>query len=243
MCMTQMFIARVISLPGESEIADLMTPYADPDAVHAVRKFCVKQIATRLRPTLEALVESNRAPEGEAYSPEHASMARRSLKNAALLYLASLDDEASGALALSEFRAASNMTDQFAALAALCLNPGAAREEALQAFYEQWKHDGLVMNKWLSLQAASSIPGNVEAVKRLMEHPAFIITEPNKVYSLIGGFTSSAVNLHAVDGSGYHFLADVVLQLDKINAQVAARMVSAFTRWRRYDEARQALAK
>ncbi|CAI5512240.1 unnamed protein product [Closterium sp. Naga37s-1] len=239
----KMFIARVISLPGESEIADLMTPYADPDAVHAVRKFCVKQIATRLRPTLEALVESNRAPEGEAYSPEHASMARRSLKNAALLYLASLDDEASGALALSEFRAASNMTDQFAALAALCLNPGAAREEALQAFYEQWKHDGLVMNKWLSLQAASSIPGNVEAVKRLMEHPAFIITEPNKVYSLIGGFTSSAVNLHAVDGSGYRFLADVVLQLDKINAQVAARMVSAFTRWRRYDEARQALAK
>ncbi|CAI5949277.1 unnamed protein product [Closterium sp. NIES-64] len=239
----KMFIARVISLPGESEIADLMTPYADPDAVHAVRKFCVKQIATRLRPTLEALVESNRAPEGEAYSPEHASMARRSLKNAALLYLASLDDEASGALALSEFRAASNMTDQFAALAALCLNPGAAREEALQAFYEQWKHDGLVMNKWLSLQAASSIPGNVEAVKKLMEHPAFIITEPNKVYSLIGGFNSCAVNLHAADGSGYRFLADVVLQLDKINAQVAARMVSAFTRWRRYDEARQALAK
>ncbi|CAI5515642.1 unnamed protein product [Closterium sp. Naga37s-1] len=252
----KMFIARVISLPGESEIADLMTPYADPDAVHAVRKFCVKQIATRLRPTLEALVESNRAPEGEAYSPEHASMARRSLKNAAFcecpssahqvaspVYLASLDDEASGALALSEFRAASNMTDQFAALAALCLNPGVAREEALQAFYSQWKHDGLVMNKWLSLQAASSIPGNVEAVKRLMEHPAFIITEPNKVYSLIGGFTSSAVNLHAADGSGYRFLADMVLQLDKINAQVAARMVSAFTRWRRYDEARQALAK
>ncbi|GJP51111.1 hypothetical protein CLOM_g10279 [Closterium sp. NIES-68] len=239
----KMFIARVISLPGESEIADLMTPFADPDAIHAVRKFCVKQIAARLRPTLEALVESNTAPQGEAYSPDHASMSRRSLKNAALLYLASLDDESSRALALSEFKAASNMTDQFAALAALCLNPGAAREEALQAFYEQWKHDGLVMNKWLSLQAASSIPGNVEAVKSLMEHPAFIITEPNKVYSLIGGFTSCAVNLHAPDGSGYRFLADTVLRLDKINAQVAARMVSAFTRWRRYDEQRQALAK
>eukprot|EP00475_Leptophrys_vorax_P044972 TRINITY_DN9202_c0_g2_i1.p1 TRINITY_DN9202_c0_g2~~TRINITY_DN9202_c0_g2_i1.p1 ORF type:complete len:793 (-),score=62.18 TRINITY_DN9202_c0_g2_i1:219-2465(-) len=239
----KLFISSILTLPTESEVADVMTPHADPDAIHAARKFVVKHMAAQLRPLLEDLVESNRAAEGEAYVPDHKSMARRALKNTALLYLASLDDSPARALAQREFATARNMTDQFAALAALALNKGDERDAALEAFYEQWKHDGLVMNKWLSLQASSAIPGNVDAVKALMDHPAFIITEPNKVYALIGGFSRCAVNFHAVDGSGYRFLADVVLRLNAINPQVAARMVSAFTRWRKYDEQRQALAK
>merc|ERR1711907_439301 len=100
-----------------------------------------------------------------------------------------------------------------------------------------------VILKWLGLQAGSNIEGNLKVMKELLDHPAFDIKNPNKVYSLIGGFTRSAVNFHAADGSGYLFLADVVMQLDKINPQVAARMVNPFTKWKRYDEAHQVLMK
>ncbi|KAL5981436.1 Puromycin-sensitive aminopeptidase [Asimina triloba] len=102
---------------------------------------------------------------------------------------------------------------------------------------------GEVVNKWLALQASSDIPGNVENVKNLLNHPAFDLRNPNKVYSLIGGFCRSPINFHAKDGSGYEFLGEIVTQLDQLNPQVASRMVQAFSRWKRYDETRQTLAK
>lgn len=135
------------------------------------------------------------------------------------------------------------MTEQFAALAAIAQNPGQTRDDVLADFYGKWQNDFLVVNKWFALQAMSDIPGNVENVRKLLDHPAFDLRNPNKVYSLIGGFCGSPVNFHAKDGSGYKFLGEIVLQLDKLNPQVASRMVSAFSRWRRYDEDRQKLAK
>eukprot|EP00897_Mesotaenium_endlicherianum_P009226 jgi/Mesen1/8331/ME000046S07721 len=215
------FVAKVLVLPSEGELADLQDDVADPDAIHAVHHFCKVELASQLRPELSSLVESRRSR--EAYSPDHGSKARRSLKNTALMYLAALDDEQTTQLAVQEFKEATNMTEQLAALAALAQNAGPARDDAFSVFYEQWKHDSLVMNKWLGLQASSSLPGNV--------------------YALLGGFCACPVNFHAADGSGYQLLADSVLRLDRLNAQVAARMVSAFTRWRKYDLARQALAK
>lgn len=234
------FVARVLALPGQAELSDLMA-VADPDAIHAVHKFCKQQIAEQLKPVLSSIVDERRST--DAYSPDHKSKARRSLKNIALMYLAALDDEAMQERAAHEYEAASNMTDQIAALAAIAQHAGPRRDAALHKFYEQWKGDNLVMNKWLSLQASSDIPGNIETVRRLFDHPAFNIREPNKVYALLGGFCSCAVNFHAKDGSGYQLLADTVLKLDTLNAQVAARMVSAFTRWRKFDEERQSLAK
>ena len=136
------------------------------------------------------------------------------------------------------------MTDQVAALAALASRACPEREAALAAFYEQWKHDPLIMNKWLGLQASASLPGNVENVRKLTKHPAFDIKNPNKVYSLIGGFMAGTpTNFHAKDGSGYEFLGDVVLEVDKLNGGVAARMAGGFTRWKKYDEKRQGLMK
>jgi aminopeptidase N len=234
------FVAKCLSLPGESEIADLMN-VADPDAIHTVRRFVIKEIAANLREDLLHAVEANRS--SVAYDPSHEHRARRSLKNIALGYLAALDEPETTDLAVNEFKNATNMTDQVSALAAICQNPGDARSRSLSDFYEQWKDDALVVNKWLGLQAMSDVPGNVENVRSLLDHPAFDIRNPNKVYSLIGGFCASAVNFHAKDGSGYKFLADIVLQLDKLNPQVASRMVSAFSRWRRFDEERQALSK
>uniref|UniRef100_A0A7N0U133 Aminopeptidase N n=1 Tax=Kalanchoe fedtschenkoi TaxID=63787 RepID=A0A7N0U133_KALFE len=234
------FIAKAITLPGEGEIMDLMK-VADPDAVHAVRKFIRQRLAAELKEELFSTVQANRS--SEPYVFDHASMARRALKNVAIGYLASLEEPEIDALVLNEYKTATNMTDQFAALACLSQKAGPTRDEALADFYSKWQHDYLVVTKWFALQAASDIPGNVENVRKLLSHPAFDIRNPNKVYSLIGGFCASPVNFHAKDGSGYKFLGEIVVQLDKINPQVASRMVSAFSRWKRYDETRQNLAK
>ncbi|GMJ04784.1 hypothetical protein like AT1G63770 [Hibiscus trionum] len=234
------FIAKAITLPGEGEIMDMME-VADPDAVHTIRTFIRKELASQLKSELLSTVQNNRS--SEEYTFNHPNMARRALKNTALAYLASLDDPEITELALREYNTATNMTDQFAALAAIAQKPGKTRDDILADFYSKWQHDYLVVNKWFALQAMSDIPGNVENVRNLLNHPAFDLCNPNKVYSLIGGFCGSPVNLHAKDGSGYKFLGEIVLQLDKINPQVASRMVSAFSRWKRYDESRQKLAK
>ncbi|CAI9094101.1 OLC1v1029768C1 [Oldenlandia corymbosa var. corymbosa] len=234
------FISKAITLPGEGEIMDLMD-VADPDAVHAVRTFIRKQLASELKEEFISTVNNNRS--SEPYEFNQQNMSRRALKNVALAYLGSLDDPEVIELALQEYRAATNMTDQFAALVAIEQNPGEIRDQVLADFYSKWQNDYLVVNKWLALQAMSDIPGNVENVKKLLNHPSFDIRNPNKVYSLIGGFTGSRVNFHAKDGSGYKFLGELVVELDKLNPQVASRMVSAFSRWKRFDETRQKLAK
>ncbi|KAL2342739.1 hypothetical protein Fmac_004024 [Flemingia macrophylla] len=236
----QEFVAKAITLPGEGEIMDMME-VADPDAVHAVRTFIRKQLASELRSELLSTVENNRS--SDEYVFNHQNLARRALKNIALAYLGCLEDQGFTNLALHEYKTATNMTEQFAALAAIAQNPGKTRDDVLADFYDKWQNDFLVVNKWFALQAMSDIPGNVENVRKLLNHPAFDLRNPNKVYSLIGGFCGSPVNFHAKDGSGYKFLGEIVLQLDKLNPQVASRMVSAFSRWRRYDEDRQKLAK
>ncbi|KAG6606084.1 Puromycin-sensitive aminopeptidase, partial [Cucurbita argyrosperma subsp. sororia] len=234
------FIAKAITLPGAGEIMDMMA-VADPDAVHAVRTFIRKQLANALKAELLTAVENNRS--SEAYVFNHPEMARRALKNISLAYLALVEDTEIANLVLDEYKNASNMTDQFAALVALDQKPGETRDEVLADFYTKWQHDYLVVNKWFALQAMSDIPGNLVNVQNLLNHPAFDIRNPNNVYSLIGGFCRSIVNLHAKDGSGYKFLGEAVMQLDKINPQVASGMVSVFTKWKRYDEHRQKLAK
>ncbi|KAI5655461.1 hypothetical protein M9H77_32648 [Catharanthus roseus] len=234
------FIAKALTLPGEGEIMDMME-VADPDAVHAVRSFIRKQLASELKEEFISTVSNNKS--SGPYKFDHPNMARRALKNVALAYLGSLEDPEVTEIVLNAYRTATNMTDQFAALVALEQKPGQIRDEVLADFYNKWQHDFLVVNKWFALQAMSDIPGNVENVKKLLSHPAFDLRNPNKVYSLIGGFCGSRVNFNAKDGSGYKFLGEIVLQLDKLNPQVASRMVSAFSRWKRYDETRQSLAK
>ncbi|KAI3975353.1 hypothetical protein MKX01_022115 [Papaver californicum] len=224
------FIAKAINLPAVGEIMDLMD-ISDPDA----------HLASELKAEFLKTIENNRS--SDPYVFDHSNMSRRALKNIALSYLASLEDAQITELALDEYKTATNMTDQFAALTALVQIPGKTRDDVLADFYGKWEHDYLVVNKWFGLQAISDIPGNVKNMRKLLEHPAFDLRNPNKVQSLIGGFCASPVNFHAKDGSGYKFLGEIVLQLDKLNPQGASRMVSAFTRWRRYDETRQALAK
>ena len=234
--------AFAISLPADTELISAI-PDADPTLLHAVRSYVVKELAKKLRPELEAALAANDDAAGTPYEFNAAACARRALKNKALGYLASLKEESVTEELLRRFREAANMTDEISALAALDLAGGDARTQAMDAFYEKWKSDPLVLLKWVALQAGSNVEGNVARTRELVQHPAFNITNPNNCYSLFLGFARSAVNYHAEDGSGYEFLGDAVLQVDKINRQVAARMVSAFTNWRQFDPKRQALMR
>ena len=135
------------------------------------------------------------------------------------------------------------MTDEISALAALDIAGGAHRDEAFSLFFEKWKGEPLVLLKWFTLQAESNQEGNIDMMKKLIDHPSFNIKNPNNNYSLFGGFSRSAVNFHAADGSGYQFMADAIIKLDGINHQVAARLVAPFTAYKGYDASRQELMK
>jgi aminopeptidase N len=237
------FIARALTLPSESELSELVTP-ADPDAIRRVRDFVVVTLAKALKSELEAGLHANSARE---FSRDGAARSARSLKNTCLSFLSRLGEKEIDLECLARFERANNMTDQIAALACLTNRDGRVcpeRQVALDSFYERWRHDSLIMNKWLGVQAGAAVPNNVENVLQLMHHPAFDIKNPNKVYSLVGGFVNGCPsNFHDVSGSGYAFLGDAVLRLDEINGSVAARLVAGFARWKKYDEKRQALMK
>ncbi|KAK2076397.1 hypothetical protein QBZ16_000922 [Prototheca wickerhamii] len=245
------FKAYALSLPDLAELAAAAGPGSDPVALHAAREAVADALARGLRAELEAAVAANDAAEGEAYSYDAASCAKRALKNAALGLLARLDtgEEEDGspsplatAASLAARQAsATNMTDEIAALGALCRRAGPARDAALAAFYEKWRQEPLVLLKWIAVQAGSNVPGNVAAVRTLIEHPAVKLSNPNTCYSLFLAFARSPVNFHAADGSGYDFMAESVLRLDKINRQVAARAARAFNNWHDVDAGRQEL--
>ena len=136
------------------------------------------------------------------------------------------------------------MTDTLAAIKGLILADSALAESALSAFEAKWKTDALVMDKWFIMQASKPGVNTLGKVRELMDHPAFSMQNPNKVRALIGVFSMiNPTAFHAIDGSAYAFHADRVIELDKINPQIAARMASAFNRWKRYDEIRKALMK
>ena len=240
----QAFVALTLRLPALNEL--LESPEGgnvDPVAMYTARKHVATEVARQLRDTFLSIYREN-CREGIKYVPSTAEKARRALKNSALSYLALLkEDSEVQDIVAKAYSGANNMTDQIAALAAIALYDTAERKTALEAFYQQWESEPLVLLKWLTLQAESNIPGNTSAVRALMQHPAFDIKNPNKVYSLVGGFSRSAVNFHAADGSGYALFGDIILELDKINPQVAARMVGPFTRYKKYDAARQGLMK
>jgi aminopeptidase N len=236
------FRAYAMILPSTEEIADKIEK-ANPVDINEVRSFILKSMAAGMK---DQLVEIYKTSDVKGpYKPDREGKSRRAIRNTALAYLGRIaeNDAELKALLSTSFKESSNMTDQMAALGAICSTAGEERNNALQSFYTQWSEEPLVLLKWLTIQSESNIPGNLESVKQLLEHPSFDIKNPNNVYSLIGGFTRSAVNYHAEDGSGYEFIADIVMTLDKMNPQVAARMVGPFSKYKKYDDVRQGLIK
>ena len=231
------FAAECLQLPAEGYLAECME-VADPDAIHAARVQFMRDIATRYRTRFEGAFRhfSVAGP----YSPDAAASGRRALRNAALGYVSTIDDATSRALAFLEFRRAENMTDAMAALACLANSAGAERDRALALFYDKWKDEALVVDKWFRVQATSFLPGTVDRVKALAAHRAFDLRNPNRVRALVSAFAmDNPAHFHAADGSGYRWVADQIIALDRLNPQVAARLARAFDRWRKYDAGRQ----
>lgn len=235
------FAAQVITLPGEADIAREMGANVDPDAIFLARKTLRESIGLGLEQKLLATYEE--LTETGPYSPDAAASGRRALRNAALdLYAAPRPSEGS-MLALRQFESARFMTDKIAALGILAIQGGTAREKALEAFYELYAGEPLVIDKWFALQATIPEAGILPRVKRLMDHPAFSLANPNRVRALIGAFASNQTQFNAADGSGYEFIADIVLTLDAKNPQVAARLLGAFKSWRALEEIRRGHAE
>ncbi|MDQ3026624.1 MAG: aminopeptidase N [Pseudomonadota bacterium] len=231
------FAAECLQLPAEGYLAECME-VADPDAIHAARLQFMRDIATKYRTRFEGAFRhfSVAGP----YSPDAAASGRRALRNAALGYVSTIDDATSRALAFLEFRRAENMTDAMAALACLANSAGAERDRALTLFYDKWKDEALVVDKWFRVQATSFLPGTLDRVKALAAHPAFDLRNPNRVRALVSAFAmDNPAHFHAADGSGYRWVTDQIIALDRLNPQVAARLARAFDRWRKYDAGRQ----
>jgi len=241
----QAMVAEMLSLPSEAYLAEICDE-ADVDAIHAAREFVRRQIAEALYEPLWARYQANRELSRQTpYVAEASHIARRSLQNIALGYLMEAGREEVLAACLEQFEHSDNMTERLHALAVLVNSPfDAEKAAALAKFAEHFKDNPLVMDQWFSVQAGCPLPGGLERVKGLMAHPAFNIKNPNKVRALIGAFANqNHVNFHALDGSGYRFLADQVIALDGFNPQIAARQLAPLTRWRRYSPARQALMR
>ncbi|AVO58898.1 aminopeptidase N [Pseudomonas chlororaphis] len=241
----QAMVAEMLSLPGEAYLAEI-SEVADVEAIHAAREFARQQLADSLFDALWKRYQANREVSRTTdYVAESAHFARRALQNIALSYLMLTEKPQVLAAAIEQFDAADNMTERLTALAVLVNSPfEAEKAKALAVFAEHFKDNALVMDQWFSVQAGSTLPGGLERVKALMQHKAFNIKNPNKVRALIGAFAGqNLINFHAADGSGYRFLADLVIQLNGFNPQIASRQLAPLTRWRKYDSARQALMK
>ncbi len=238
----QAMVSKVLTLPTEAYLSEL-SDVIDVDAIHAVREFVINALAEALSSELVAVYD--RCNVSEQYAPDAASIARRALKNLALSYLMKTGKPEQLERALTQFQNADNMTDSMAALALVVHSPyEKATEVILEQFYDRWKNEPLVVNQWLSVQASNPSKGALKTVKQLMKHESFNIRNPNKVRSLISGFSSlNPVNFHAMDGSGYRFLADQIIELNSLNPQIASRLVTPLTRWKRYPADRQGMMR
>ncbi|MDY7559402.1 aminopeptidase N [Pseudomonas sp. 10B1] len=241
----QAMVAEMLSLPGEAYLTEI-SEIADVDAIHAAREFARKQLATLLFDGLWKRYHANRTlSKTTAYIAEAEHFARRGLQNIALSYLMLSGKPEVLAACLEQFETSDNMTERLTALAVLVNSPFAEEKaKALATFAENFKDNPLVMDQWFSVQAGSTLPGGLERVRALMKHPAFNMKNPNKVRSVVGAFAGqNLINFHAADGSGYRFLADLVIELNAFNPQIASRQLAPLTRWRKYDSKRQALMK
>ncbi|EDM49648.1 aminopeptidase N [Marinobacter algicola] len=229
----QALVAKMLQLPSEAYLIELADQPNVP-AIHRARERVLEHLARSLRDELLACYHRNTLSGPYEVTPE--AVARRSLRNTALAWLLHVDDEEGRTLAISQFNESDNMTDRMGALRAL-VNSGYEKEQeqALADFYRQWKDDPQVVEQWFAVQSGSSRTGGLRKIHELMEHSAFDWKNPNKIRSVIGVFAGQNLPaFHAEDGAGYQFLAEQVRKLDDSNPQIAARLVSPLTRWRKF---------
>jgi len=233
------FKAEAILAPSDTLIAERME-IVDPDAIHRSRDALREAIGRELGGELLAAHRSD-GVEGSDLSSRAKGIRR--IRTVALGLLAAADEPKAAELAKAQFDRADNMTDRQGALAVLVSLHAPERETALESFYERFHDDPLVLDKWFALQASAQRPDTVDQVLRLAKHPDFTMSNPNRLRSLAGVFSGNHWAFHSADGRGYAFLADMIVAADKLNPQIAARMVPPFGRWRRFEPKRSAMMR
>ena len=233
-------IAQTLTLPAASYLIDLADE-ADVDAIVTAREFACQEIGKALKGLLLTVYKQNQ--ETGDFSATQDAVAKRALKNQALGYLVWSGDEAMLSLAQAQYDSANCMTDTSRAIQALM---GSSAESArslaakdLVTFYNRWADEALVIDHWFAIQSMCDLPGALSRVESLMAHEAFTLTNPNRMRSVVMAFTENLRHFHAVDGSGYDFLADRVIELNGINPQMAARVLRPLTRWRKFGGERR----
>jgi aminopeptidase N len=233
-------MALILTLPNENEIAALFD-IIDPEANAAVRDALMRTLAVELADEWLAVYRAYQTPE---YRVEHSDIGKRALKNVCLSYLALGDAKQANSLVQAQYQQANNMTDALAALTAAVMAQLDCRDEMLGEWDDRWHQDGLVMDKWFTLQATSPAPDVLTRVRELLQHRSFSMSNPNRIRSLIGAFASAnPAAFHAKDGSGYRFLVEMLTDLNRRNPQVAARMIEPLIRLKRYDADRQRMMR
>jgi len=234
--------AELLRLPSQSDIAREKRIEVDPSAIAAAHKVFARAAAQALFDKLAQIYAANAS--AAPFSPDAKSAGKRALRNAALTLLTARGEAEDLARLEAHYANAGNMTDAAHALVLLSHHDTPARLKAFAHFFERWKGDHLVIDTWFAAHAMSSLPGTLDTVKSLFQHPLFKLTTPNKVRALIGAFASSnPVQFNRADGEGYRFVAEKVLEIDAINPQIAARLLGAFRSFKALEAGRRGLAE
>ena len=228
------FKELALTLPAETYLYEQCSS-VDPQKIYLSRRAFRRELAKQLQLEWAALYQQNQTP--GPFKSDAQSAGKRALKNLALSMLLEADPKIWAPMAVNQYQVADNMTDRYAALAALVIHGAKGAEACLQDFYDRFANDALVIDKWFALQSSrppvDGKDSTLMEVKRLREHPAFKLNNPNRARSVIHAFcASNPASFHQADGSGYAFWVDSVLALDPINPQVAARLARALDRWR-----------
>ena len=237
----QDLLAELLSLPSEVYIAEQMT-VIDVEGIHRGREYVRLQLAKALENDL--LKHYQACHDLIPYRFDAKSVTKRRLANTCLSYLMLLQNPVFNNWCVSHYQLADNMTDSIHALSELVNHNLPQREPFLIDFYQKWAANPLVVCKWFAIQARAPLQDTLARVKKLLKHPAFDWKNPNKIRALIGAFcTENRIQFHAASGAGYLFLSEQIQYLDKLNPQIAARLLKPFTQWHRFDSNRQKLMR
>lgn len=233
------FIGEAVLLPSEAFVGDQML-VVDPQAIHDAREALRHDIGVELEQAWRDTYDRCRANRFE-HTPQ--AKGSRRLRTIALGYLIASGASDGASLAKAQFDDADNMTDRQGALGLLTNISAPETDAALATFYNRYRDNGLVLDKWFTAQALSARADTMDRVEELARHPDFTLTNPNRLRSLVGALSANQFIFHDGSGRGYRFLADMVMQIDALNPQTAAKLVPPLGRWRRFGEDRATLMR
>ncbi|MEM9242544.1 MAG: aminopeptidase N [Pseudomonadota bacterium] len=234
------FTAEMLLLPT---LAYVMQHLKKVDIEHLckAREIVMKRIASELEDSMEKYYQANQS--GDAYNYSKDDVGRRHLKNVCLAYLSESQHPQRFDMALQQFETADNMTDQLAAFAILVNKDTPYRQQVIEQFYQQWRHEPLVIDKWFAIQALADVPDYYDQLAQLLKHKDFNIKNPNRARAVLASFTRNLKHFHDSSGRGYQLISQYIIKLDAINPMVASRLATSLTNWRQFDKARQKLMK